>query len=63
MSGKSPKQIILGTLVFLGGAIILAVLKQMNVQLGAIPAVLFMLGFLFIFSKAIGWDLFDKKKK
>lgn len=63
MSGKSPKQIILGILVFLGGAIILAVSKQMNVQIGAIPATLFMLGFLFVFSKAIGWDLFNKKKK
>lgn len=63
MSGKSPKQIIISILVFLGGAIILAALEQMNIQLGAIPAGLFMLGFLFIFSKAIGWNLFDKKKE
>jgi hypothetical protein len=57
------KKILLGILVFIMGAVVLALLETMNIKLGGIGGFIFMLAFLYILSKAIGWNIFGEKTK
>lgn len=62
------RKIILGFLVFFAGSFLLALINYFGIPFGFIPAYLFMLGFLWVFSKAIGWNsigwnLFGRKDK
>ena len=47
------KKFILGAIVFIIGSIVLALIKTFDIQMGAIPAFIFMLVFLTIFFKVI----------
>ena len=44
---------LLGIAVFIVGAVVLALLRTFNVQMGFVPAFVFMLVFLAIFSRVI----------